>query len=623
MSDPQKKIINSQEFYGGKATDDTIGPPASFGYSQAMDFRKNPSKLTALPGARKIGTLQDLPLNIVQVPNGTRYVYGDQGNLYKIDTSNVLTYLSKLPTGSDGLLYRSDTDAMYMATQTDLRRYYPLSGTPTFDVIYGNSRSTDTNAYRTGGTLTCAIPIAIDEGQACYFQPDIEPFYSMKVNITSKGTGDWTLTLHDGLNTVLATSTVTNANITSGSTEFVFSSQIRALVKPNARTYHFHLTSTVAGGTVACTTANNLNTADFELWAYRLVDTVNGLHPVAQFQQFTLIGNGNCLAVWEPLTDSNPPNNEFQRHRLVFPPGFEVCGIAVTDEFAVIACEKRSTDGAKDFQEGKLFTWDGTAKAYNQIIDVDGGAPQGIYSHENIPFMTVNGTLQAWAGGKTTVKVRTIANTDTEYSDITDNTTVYPNMMATRNNILLMGYPSVTNNQSVEHGVYSWGAVDKNYSSSFGYSYLISTGTKLQTGTNNLKIGCVRNFGDELYIGWQDGAAFGIDIVDNLSNPAPVFKFRARKFNAGAVFKKKMAVNMAITTHDLPAGVTITPVYRIDGGVEVSGTPMTSGDQVVLPIPSQFREIIYGFDGTCEGTASPDILSIALEWDALLGQRSF
>jgi hypothetical protein len=70
---------------------------------------------------------------------------------------------------------------------------------------------------------------------------------------------------------------------------------------------------------------------------------------MAQFQQFTLIGNGNYLAVWEPLTDQNPPNNEFQRHRLVFPAGFEVCGIAVTDEFAVIACAKYATDGTKDF----------------------------------------------------------------------------------------------------------------------------------------------------------------------------------------------------------------------------------------------------------------------------------
>src|SRR5882757_4241252 len=88
------QITPVQSFYGGQSSDPAIGPPASFGPSQAMDHRTNPSQLTVLPGPRQLsaGVVNDLIMNITQVQNGTRYGYGDQGYLYKIDTSNVITF---------------------------------------------------------------------------------------------------------------------------------------------------------------------------------------------------------------------------------------------------------------------------------------------------------------------------------------------------------------------------------------------------------------------------------------------------------------------------------------------------------------------------------------------------
>jgi hypothetical protein len=544
MSNSENKIITNQQFYGGQSSDEAIGTAASFSYSRALEHRRNPSQLTVLPGPRKIsaGVITDLILNMVQTKSGDRYAYGDQGNIYKVDTSNVVTSAGKLSTGSDGCLYRSDSDAIYFATQTDVQRMYPMSGTPALDQTYGPSKSIDTAATRSGGALTYTVPTTLTESDLCSFQPDIEPFYSIKVKVVAKGTGNVTLTLHDGLNNVLGTSTITAANMTTGQVEFVFSSQIRALVKPNARTYHFHLTSTVADTTITVATANSLQTADYELWAYRLVDTVNNLHPMIQFEQFNCIGNGNYLAVWEPLSDSSPPNSEFQRHRLTFPAGFEVCGLAVTDEFLVIATAKYSSNNTKDFQEGKLFTWDGTAQTYNQVVDVSGGSPEGITSHENYPYFFVNGTLCAWPGGKNIVKVRTLANTDTTYTDTIDATRVYPNMMTVRDGLLHCGYPSYTSNTAIEHGVYVWGSLEKNYAASFNYGYVPSSMQTTTTGAA-LQIGCVRNFGDEMYLSWKDaGGGYGLDIVDSLCDPAPVAKWRSRRFDAGAIYKDKQAL---------------------------------------------------------------------------------
>lgn len=616
------QITPVQSFYGGQSSDPAIGPPASFGPSQAMDHRTNPSQLTVLPGPRQLsaGVVNDLIMNITQVQNGTRYGYGDQGYLYKIDTSNVITFAEKLPNGCDGMVYRQDSDAIYLATSTDVRRYYPISGTPDIDVTYGPTRSIDTNAYRTGGTNTYSVPTAIVETQYCSFLPDIEPFYSIKVNVVSTGTGVWTLTLHDGLNNTLATATATPSG--NGLLEFVFSSQARALVKPNARTYHFHLTSP-SGGSVATSTANSLNTADFELWAYRLVDTVNNFHPMALFQQFILIGNERYLSVWEPLTENNPSNTEFKRHRLTFPTGFEVCGVTASKGFAYIACEKRATDGTKDFQEGKIFKWDGFSSTYDDYVDVSAGAPQSIYMYNNLPYFYVNGVLYTWPGGDTIVRAKRIANTSTVYRDTVDNTNVNPNMMTVRDGLLHLGYPSNTNNTSIKHGVYVWGSLDKDYPASFNYGYVISTQTNLNTA-GTLQLGCVRSFGDEMYISWKDGNNYGLDIVDSFCDPAPVFSFRLRQFDASGIYKEKQALKIAIDTATLPSGVTITPAHSIDDAADITHTSMTTGDvhNIAGILQGKFRRITYGFDGTCSGTTPPVIYSLALQWNPLIDRNS-
>jgi hypothetical protein len=347
---------------------------------------------------------------------------------------------------------------------------------------------------------------------------------------------------------------------------------------------------------------------------------------MAQFLQYNCIGNGNYLAVHEPLSDTTIENSEFQRHRLTFPTGFEVCGLSVTDEFLIIACEKRSTDGTKDFQEGKLFVWDGVSKTYNYAIDVSGGSPEGIYTHENIPYFFVNGTLCAWPGGKSIVKVRTMADTDTAYRDAVENTHCYPNMLTIRDGMLHAGYPSITTNSAIEHGVYVWGSLEKNFAPSFNYGYVPSSMQTTPTGTG-LQIGCVRNFGDEMYISWKDAAGnYGLDIVDSYSDPAPVAKWRARRFDAGATYKDKLALKTSINTAPLPSGVTITPTYRIDNDAEVVQTEFAKGEgesEIQANIKQgKFKRIVTGFDIASTGTETPIIYADSLEWDPLSEHRS-
>jgi hypothetical protein len=626
-------IITNQDFYGGIAVDDKVGAENSHAYSRSADFRKKPGQLTPLAQPRRVGVnnIVDLIQQIIQVNDGTRYALGNLGNFYSIENDNDVIVKAKLPDGAAGMLYRRDLQEMYMSSSTTVS-YYGKFPNPTVQVDkYAESASDDDAAFSEGGTNTYTLSTEIVETntQLQSFESDIEPLVKIRVQVGDGGTGDWTLTLHDDANNTLATSTVTNADITDSTfLDFEFSSQIRLYVKPSARTYHFHLTSTVADGTVKCETAGDLNTCDYEIYADRLIQTNNGVHPMAQFLQYVCIGNERYLSVWEPLEDV-PSNAQWERHRLDFGDGYEVTSMATTDEYLVIACERRSAQADRDFQEGRLFFWDGLSETYSFFIEITEGSPESLYTYQNIVYMVINGALYVWPGGKDLIKLRTLLNTDTEFTNISDSTVVYPNMMGVRRGILVFGYPSVTASETMEHGVFSWGAIDKNFPTSFGYNYILSTGRRTYDGTNALKIGCVRSFGDTLYTSWQDATnniPYGLDVVDNDSVPATTGSWEARIYDGKAVFKQKVARDFKLTCVALPANTTIRMKYKVDRGswVYPDDGVLTEGDTYkVASIDLRNKEVQVGFDWETSATTPFVVTSVSLDVGLLENEAPF
>lgn len=616
-----KNALILKRFDGGWSPDLKIGQSNSFGYSRCIDFRKKPSQLSVLPAAdlEGDGVIVDLIQNTVMDLSGKIYGIGNQGWFYRRQTSGVWSSEAKLDNGAFGLSYRSDVDKIFVTSSTTISEYSPISGTPTMhEDKYGESATTDAGGTLSGGLQTYTLPTTIKEtvSDKQEFTSDIEPLSKIRIQVADGGTGDWTMTIHDAAHTTLGTSTVTNANIKDGHyLDFDFG-QIRLYVKPNARTYHYHLTSTVADGTCRCATLNDLNTADFTLYADRLINTKNGMHPMMTFLQYELIGNANYLAVWEPLSDE-PSNLEFLRHKLRFPAGLEVCGITRWQEYAAIACEK-ATD-ANDAQEGYIFFWDGLSSTYNFFITVPEGAPYGIDNYKDILKYIANGDLYAYTGGSP-YKVRSLPNTDSEYSDTADKTIVYPYTATVRRGVHLTAFPSETTNPDIQHGVYSWGSNNKDFFDSFGYSYTLSTGTLLNTD-GNLRIGHVKNYGDTLFISWRDGNKYGLDVVSNTSDPAPTAIWESLVIDNGKIHRPKKGERIVVTFEPLPDDVTIRVKYRTtrtgawtySDNFTAANTP---DNEAVLAIdPSRYKEIQVGFEITCEGTTTPYITSVVLVYD--------
>lgn len=559
---------------------------------------------------------------MTQLPSGKIVAVDSSGGVYQRSTSGTWTkHGTILPDTAYGLIYNLQHDTIYIPGLSAMHSITNADGR------FGGTFTPNSNVFSalvdkeaTDSTNTYTTTTAINEAAAHKLSvvPTIEPMYSVKLWITTKGTGDVTVTMHDAANNTLATVTKTAAQLTNGAlNEFVFTTPVRNTVKPNAATYHFHVTySNAAGGTattVGAATSSDLSTARYQTLANRLISPGNGFHPIYEFLQYYLILNERYLAAWEPISQSDPTAIEFNQHRLVFPSGYQGTSGATWTEYFAVGVEKRSSSSDKEFQDGKIFFWDGTATTYNFFIDVPEGAPYSLFSHKNVLYWIAGGSWWAWNGGLP-VKISQIPFTDPEFTSVNTYMINNPHMMTVRNGILLAGFPSETSSTSIEHGVYSFGSRMRNYPESFGFSYSISTGTRTN-GT--LRLGAVRNFGDKLFISWRDGANYGVDKIDSSSSPAATATWESLIIDNGRSDKTKQATELYVDATSLPSGATITPKYKIDRGDWVNGDQITAGaDQAKISINKRYKEIQVGFDGTATNT-TPEVIGATFVWDDL------
>lgn len=654
-------VYNS--WVGGEATDKKVGLENSFATSQALDFRKSPSQMSVLPGTRRedANIITDLIQNEVMTESGKIYAVGSSGNVYERATDATWGLFGTIgQTGTFGISYRKDQDAIYIAGTTQVSSITTVSTTPILNPgYYTESQSTYDNSTQAGfnvnsnqssGTQATTISTSFVENDATqerFFQTDIQPISKIGVFITTKGSGNWTLTVHDGLNNSLGAVTVTNANLTSNQINyFTFATPIQVNVGPNqAQTYHFHLTSTVADGTVRSTSINNLSTADMELWGNRLIATNNGIHPIETFQQFTCIGNGRYLSVWENLGEPQPTNTEWQRQKLSFPPGYEVCGLTVFNEYLVIATQLTTT-GNNTPQSGILFYWDGLSSTYNYFTPIPEGSPQALTVYQNSLHYIASGDKYVITSvAATPEKYRKMPSAENVYNSVTSQTQIYPYTSTVRNGILLSAWPSTTDNTDLPYGVYSWGHVDNSQPLAFGYSYILSTGSQVKTGSNNLTIGMVKNFGHILHISWRDDSlgtvTYGIDVIDSVSTPVPFAKWESLIEDNKYPGKQKQVSYMDAKWLDIQDGVSIVLKYNINrsGWVYSSGATsnaaggfsnaslwavdaQTNYGRFDIGTASQeerFYELQIGVDIYCDATVTtpPIIVGVSAPFDSL------
>lgn len=601
-----RKVI-LKDFSGGIAvTSEKKDIPFSARFVKNLDPFQDPTYITLSKKATKVSGTTVTGL-VYWMEDGSpydtnRYFYDSSGGIYRETNAGVWSRLANGVGAGQGL--KVFDDYLYFAQGTNLGRYGKLSGTPELNDDFGSWWAEAISDIETTGGGTGATdyvpPTSISEVATARqtFTVTHDPLYQITINVDVKGTGAWTLTLHDNENNLIASSTRLNTAMSVGDVPFFFPDAVRVTIGTE---YHFHVTSTVADGGVDTNVDTDLEGAEFTARYNALID--KDFHPMVAVEDKLIIGNGEYLAVFDQAT--------YNPNKILLDKGFDVRTMDKTDEYVVVGCYKGATiDGA---EESRIFYWDTISPSWNFFTDStsigacnaitnSGNVLRGIYGNKGClyegdrPFQKKNNSLPKLTAGK---KVN-----------------IYPSAITNLDGRTLIGVGSTDDGTGLEQGIYTFGSQDDKLQDVFVLSHTISSGT---TQSATVEIGFVKAIGDEVYWGWRDNTTYGVDKISNSSLAVASGVYEGLIFDNGEVDKEKLAITLVAKCNTLATNEGLSVKHKIDRTTSfTSGTGATSGDkEASVGIYKRFGEIEFGFTVTSIDGTYPKVTELSLEFNDL------
>lgn len=582
------KTITHNRFYGGispyKKISTVEGGIAQAQFMSGLNIHEDPSEavsphgvsepFTALTGYGKwIVTGSPYDTN--------KYIITSDAKIYSLDTTDVTLSLLRTitdfdPTGQGLAVF---DDYLYYATATTIGRYGKLSGTPAFNDDVFTDGTTNLDKSQAGSGQTYTTPLAITETAANYFSftPTKNPIEKIEINIAGKGTGNWTMTLHDSLNNTVASATYTNGTLSTGVFEFTMSTG-QAYIK-EGNTYHVHITSTVADGTVTTGTTADLSTAYYKVYNGILFDT-NDWHPMTSHLNFLAIGNKNYLAVWDQAT--------YNPNRLVFAPGFRVRTLTTYREYIVAGCWKGSS--VSDVTEGRNYYWDGVSSTFNFFEKIEAGMPNVVHNSKNRLFGIYGHRGAMYLGNDPYRKVQDIPKiADNKYVE------VYPGAVTEWNGRTYYGAPGATDDTGLTVGIYEYGNANDTLPEVLNIPFTFTS----DDGTH--KITALKSFGKKLYFCRQyvEGVTtyYSLGYIDLTATTMTYAKYEQLILDGGGTHKTLQPIKLVVTL--IPStSMSAQLKYRKDRGSWVYSSVYSEPTRMEwsLSFLGRVNEFEYGFD---------------------------
>jgi hypothetical protein len=508
----------------------------------------------AKKGASAVGSFADGYLDDMRVWNAVQ------------SSANIFARNNMQLTGNEGGLAaywkvnNSTADSGPNANTLTLHSATYTTNVPFVDVT---TRLDIDQSYTTTGS-TYAVPTAISEATAdtLPFTPANDPQKSMDINVSAKGTGDWTITIHDQTNATIASKTITNPNMaSSGYQEFTWATPWRIVI---GKSYHAHITVSTGTSAIVTSSLNVLQSAsaavaDFHTYfQYLVTDTL--FHPVMRWLNFLVIGNERYLAKWDGAF--------YYPNLIAFPQGTHVRCFGVWGIYLVIGTWQEASSGTPnvyDFPIGKLYFWDGISLTFNFSIDVPEGQINSILGMDSDLYymagwrgdlMKYTGSFANQSGSFNGTKIKRIP-----YLALKDYMEIYPQAMANYQGMLYMGLAANTNSTLLPQGVYSYGALYPTLPQSLVFDHVISTGNKGST----VKIGMVYPVGQKMLVSWADGIARGVDVIDPTSG---VFHtsglIQTNIIDGGFIYQSDLLLKVRADHLSLNTGEGVQTGYALD-----------------------------------------------------------
>lgn len=476
---------------------------------------------------------------------------------------------------------------------------------PFYDTNGTNSGNNTNWVFAASAVNTYTLKTSISEAPTdlLTFTPTLDPQKSVDFQINAKGTGDWTVTVHDQQNRTIATQTITNANlVSSGYQEFIYSTPWRIVI---GKTYHMHLTSTVGDGSIVVATANNFSTANYHTY-YGFLVTDTQYHPAIPFLNFIAIGNERYIAKWDGAF--------YNANFIALPPAWKVRCFGYWREYLAVGMWRGGN--IYDIDRGRIYFWDGIAPTFNFFIDVPDGQINALFGNDSDLYMVAGyrGYILDYQGGyfyntgnSKSSKLKRLPLLQT--SDFVE---IFPGAMNMWRNLIYIGVAGASNSTTLQKGAYSWGTYNQNYADSLSLDFPISTGNYL----NTVSIGMVYPVGLNFILGWQDGISFGADVVNYNNNPAPSGELQLMIQDDQAVWHQKENFDVRADFLALRLGESVDAKIKVDRASSWTVSPIDStvNDTFVkLPVGTgRGREYQIGIDMFATGTTSPTVIGLSI-----------
>lgn len=281
-----------------------------------------------------------------------------------------------------------------------------------------------------------------------------------------------------------------------------------------------------------------------------------GLTSTAAYDWAPLIVFLNKLIVAHGRTISSVDTSDtWTASHFTLPVGWTIKTLEVRGDFLYIGAFRGSSVTSEE--QGALFAWDGTSTTWNSVEFINESGVNAILNHGDTLFLWAGtrGNMYQLVNGNY-VKLKRIPNIgDGKVAE------VYPGAVTAFNGIVHFGAAGSTDSTTLYNGVYTWGRAEKNYPDVLNYDYPISTGT---TQGTTLLIGAVKSVSPtKLYVGWRDGANYGIDLISTTTKQSnTILESLIEDFDTP--YRRKTFKDLKILTAPLASGDTITVKCKRD-----------------------------------------------------------
>lgn len=199
---------------------------------------------------------------------------------------------------------------------------------------YGNQSSMDLIFSQNIAPIsTYTLPTSISESATNKFvyTPTESMLKAVGVSKDTTGTGDWTVTVHDSGNNVIASKTITNANIASS----ILNDPLDCLYFPFttpvtldlAKTYHIHVTVSTGTSRMGSSSLNDLTTGT--IYLFNTCDDT--YHPMKEVNLVLYIGDKNMVhmidGTQQPTLTNSSANLFVYRNALDVPTNYRITAL--------------------------------------------------------------------------------------------------------------------------------------------------------------------------------------------------------------------------------------------------------------------------------------------------------